>query len=290
MFLVTVLFSVGRAEACSTCQCGDPTLTLMGVEKPYDGRFRLSGEYRYRTEEVGTARVDRQELTESRFSIATAYTPVKWASLGLAIPVLSKKLEKVNGGIDKTFGLGDLELRGKFYVITAPDRSNHLISIVGGLRLPTGQEQTDAAGAPKDFDVQPGGGSWVGNAGLSYGYFRHPWSLYASSFGQFASEGHQDMEPGHAWLTSVSAQFQTGYKLGFQLGFDSMWARPDTMAGISEANTGGFLLATAPRVIFSPFMDWLIYASAQIPTINALNGAHNQGTTISAGVTYDLSF
>ena len=48
-------FASPAALACSTCKCGDYTITLFGTEKAYDGRLRVGLDYLYRSETAGAA-------------------------------------------------------------------------------------------------------------------------------------------------------------------------------------------------------------------------------------------
>ena len=60
--MVALSLPVGDAWACSTCGCGDLTLTVMGSEKPYAGRLRAALELRHRTDAVGRPGFNEQRL------------------------------------------------------------------------------------------------------------------------------------------------------------------------------------------------------------------------------------
>ncbi|MFP5306414.1 MAG: transporter, partial [Gammaproteobacteria bacterium] len=47
------LSAAAPAQACSTCKCGDYSITLLGVEKPYAGRLRGSFDTLVRSETQG---------------------------------------------------------------------------------------------------------------------------------------------------------------------------------------------------------------------------------------------
>ena len=283
-----ILGFYGPAEACSTCQCGDPTLTLMGNEKPFQGRLRVSGDFRYRTEDVGTPGINQNKLQEFRYTLNSAIAPVERLFLGLTLPFLQKNLEHVNGGEDHTFEFGDVDLRAKVF-LSAPRAANHLYGLLGGIRFPTAPEVKDTSGTPLDFDVQPGTGAWAFHAGPWYSYFHYPWSLYVSSEYQEATEGNQNLQPGNALLSTVTTQYQTSYKVAFQFGLDSLFSGKDATNGTSDPDSGGFILFASPGLVLSPFVDWIFHVSVQVPVFNHLNGEHGQGLTILTGVTYDFS-
>jgi hypothetical protein len=276
-----------RANACSSCQCGDPTLTLLGNEKPFSGRFRISGDYRYRYETVGTAGFDEEKFNESRFSLSTAYAPKEWLFLGISLPFVSKHLTEFGEPEMHTFNMGDLELKAKWFL--SGKGSSHLYGVLTTTRFPTAPVEKDSVGTPVDVHLQPGLGSWAAGTGGWYSYFRYPFSVYASSVGVFATKGHDSMKPGNAWLNTVSAQYQIVRQLAFALSLDSIYSSKDKFSGIQDPNTGGFLLKAAPGLIWSPAMDLLVNASVQIPAVNGLYGEHEEGITVFSGVTYDFS-
>src|SRR5262249_45963002 len=127
--LVVLVFS-GHAHACPVCSCGDPTLTVMGVEKPYAGRLRAALEVRQRTDAIGEPRVDQISLSEQRLDAQLAWAPWSSIFLQLVVPTLHRTVDYVNGARRSTTSLGDLELRAKVFVWQ--DRklsSRHLVAI-----------------------------------------------------------------------------------------------------------------------------------------------------------------
>ena len=66
IILIGCLFAPPLAMACSTCMVGDPTLTLMGAEKPYEDRLRFSLNYLSRSEELGRDGFNKKIIEEQR--------------------------------------------------------------------------------------------------------------------------------------------------------------------------------------------------------------------------------
>ena len=79
------------ARACSVCGAGDPTLTVMGDEKPFGGRLRVDLEARLGRVRVGQPGVDEMDLDEQRFEVAAAYAPTRSIFVVLAIPALERQ-------------------------------------------------------------------------------------------------------------------------------------------------------------------------------------------------------
>ena len=72
------------ALACASCSCGDPTLTRMGAEQPYDGRLRLGASVLTRDEEVLDAG-GNVDLIDVRFTATLAYALSERQMLSLAL-------------------------------------------------------------------------------------------------------------------------------------------------------------------------------------------------------------
>ncbi len=288
--LLAILSMAEReAEACSTCGCGDPTLTLAGDEKPFQGRFRLFSEFRYRTEDFGVSGVNSSDLREGRWELGGLYAPVRPVLFGLTLPLVSKKFSEMGSPEQDTFGIGDIRLLTKVFLF--PDRlrdGRHLVGLIGSLQMPTASEKTDSAGNSLAIEAQSGTGAWVPAGGVWYGHYRYPWSFYASGIGYFPTSGWEGFEAGRSLVNSFAGQFQITRDWATQLVFDTRWSAKNMEGGTADADSGGFLAYSTPRIMWQPVMDLLVYASIQIPTITHLNGDHREGYVFMAGVTYDL--
>ncbi len=279
----------GELQACSTCLCGDPTLTVMGAEKPYSGRKRVSFEHLTRTESIGKKNVDRVETDEQRLTLGLSYTINKQFSVAARLPLIDKHMETANLSEADTRAAGDLDLTMRIYLQSSEGLfSHHQYTATLGLRIPTGQEQESDSGEPLDIDVQPGVGSLVPQAGLWYTSFRFPWMIHLSSNLLVSSEGDQDLKPGIAIATTVMTQYATDYSLAWQLGVDSRWSDKDEFDGVPDANSGGWLSYLSPGLVYTLATDLLLNLRVQIPLVDALNGDHDESQTFSAGITYDF--
>src|SRR4051812_9484544 len=103
--------ALGRVNdcwACAACGCGDPTLTVFGLEKPLMNRVRFALEARYRSDDLGRSQVDRIQIRESRIEGQFAWSAYERLSLMLQVPLLLRSVRYVNGAERNTRALGDL--------------------------------------------------------------------------------------------------------------------------------------------------------------------------------------
>jgi hypothetical protein len=286
------LCAAGRpavAEACSVCGCGDPTLTVMGDEKPFRGRLRLDAEVLLGQSRVGTPGADEIDLTEERVEIAAAYAPTRALFLVLAVPMLDRQAMFHDGSISKTFTLGDIEARAKGFVSSVwRGAFHHQVAIQGGIKAPTGPVERYPSGAPLPAAVQPGMGAVTPFAGVFYGLGHGVWSFYASvtvylPFAVLAAAHSSD-----SFRSSASVQRQVGKVFAARLGLDTRLDASGELNGISDPNSGGFIAYLSPGLVVSPVSDLLLSAGAHVPFAQALLGYHHEGTIASLGVTYDF--
>jgi hypothetical protein len=193
---------------CASCACGDPTLTTMGTEKPFDRRLRVSTEVRYQEARAGEPGVDEITRTDLRIGTAVAWFPTRWAALALDVPLVARTASTVTLARERTFSLGDIELRAKLFVWSDRRFSpTHLVSLVGGVKLPTAPELEEDGVAVND-DAQPGTGSTDPLAGAAYSYFGDVIKVFASSTVVVPTRGHHQLRGGTQLLTTVAVEWQ----------------------------------------------------------------------------------
>lgn len=280
---------VNNLHACATCMCGDPTLTLMGSEKPFPKRLRLATDFSYRSENVGTKGVNARDLEESRLNLGLAYALNEHLSVALRLPLVRKQLHEVNLAHAETNSLGDAEISAKFFAYQdRQTRPQHLAGFLGGVRLPTASEQFDH-GRPLDVDVQPGAGNWLLHGGVWYGQYHYPWFFYASSVARYAlNDGFQEFSEGTAVVTTLLAQYAYSHHLALQWGLDTRWSQKHRYAGDSDPDSGGWIGFVTPGVVINVAEDLLFNLSVQLPVIKQLNGDHEEETTFQIGLVYDF--
>jgi hypothetical protein len=278
-----------RAWACATCGCGDLTLTVMGSEKPFAGRLRSAVQVQQRTDTVGRVDFNEQSLSEQRVDAQLVWVPVDKLVLMLDVPALTREVRYVNLAEKDTTGLGDVELRGKFFIyqddVFVP---HHLLALTGGVKLPTAHLQRGPDGELLPIELQPGTGSVDPIGGFAYAYFDFPWSFYASATGILTTMGQNGYRSSRSLRTTTALQYQLIPEVALRAGVDT---RTDSIAlenGAPAADSGGFIGFATAETLFSFGMDWMLYGAVRVPVVNALLGRHVEGPFVSAGIAYDF--
>jgi len=276
-------------RACSTCKCGDYTITLLGAEKAYAGRFRVALDYIDRSESQGLPGVDERRTEEQRTLLGFAYSFSDRLTLAAQIPFVRKQIIDANLARQDADGLGDIDLVGRWTLYRNEGEAlRHVAGLRFGVRLPTSEEVEDRDGNKLDIDVQPDAGATAPNLGGWYAYYRFPWFLSASATYFLYGDGHQDFSPGNATTASLQGQYALTPALALQLGLDSRYSLRNRFSGVADADSGGFLATVSPGVGYRIGDDLLLNAGVQIPVIEDLNGEQDEDTTWRVGVTYDF--
>ena len=289
-FACPVLFlNANNAIACASCLCGDPTLTTMGVEKPFPGRTRVGIEYLSRSETSGTKNIDQHAIEEERMTYHFSYAPSKTWMFAASLPMITKNVARFDESSEQGSGVGDIDLSARWFIGQSASIINkHLWGAHFGVRLPTSQEET-INGRAINFDAQPSAGALTHSIGLWFGEYRRPWFFYGSAIMQHANAtGYQGYEAGDALLVTLQAQYALHPKLAIQAGLDSRWKDQDQYSGEKDENSGGALIMASLGLAWSPFTDWLININVQHPTIENSHGMQKENTAVRAGVTYDF--
>lgn len=274
--------------ACATCLCGDPTLTTMGMEKNFPGRFRVSVEGLTRSEKVGSSQSNWHDLEEQRWTTSLSYWLNDQLTLSARLPYLNKTIETGNLARYEGWGFGDMELSMRYQLWQdRPLRPTHTFGLLAGLRIPTAEEAYDG-NRLLDIDAQPGTGALVPQLGLWHGWYRYPHFLYTSATWHLPNEGFQSFQAGDALTATVKYQYAINHRVALQLGFDSRWATHDHYAGKQDPDSGGFNTFATPGIVVELAEDLLLHFNVQIPWIERLNGAHREEAVLQLGVTYDF--
>jgi len=274
--------------ACSTCMVGDPTQSLMGAEKPFENRLRLSLDYLSRSEELGQEGFNKKEIDEQRVSLNLAYAPSSRWMLGLNVPYVNRQLESFNLSEEEVTTLGDVSITIKNYMQEKEFLQKHMYGFLGGIKFPTASEEEDDNGVPLDFDVQAGQGATVVNVGGWYANFSYPYLFYTSATYHVANEGYQDFEAGDALVYNATVQYATDHDLSYYLSMEGRSSQKDAFDGVDDEDSGGTIVFLAPGIIYTIKQDLLLNAAVKFPALDELDGDHEEGTIISIGVTYDF--
>ena len=283
--LVMALFN--EAKACAACACGDPTLTLMGDGRSFDGRFRFSSEYQHRSERAPST-VGTSQTTENRLNLGLAFTPKAWFQTAFRLPIVYRRATHAHLGRDETLGMGDSELRLRFILFGGTGRRViHHGGLTTSLRMPTGQiHQRD--GTPLAGELQPGTGGWIPEVGAWYAFFQYPWSLFMSSSLARPTTGHEGFRSGQALLPTLHAQYQLSPTLAMRVGLDGRLLGPSSKDESKLERTGGVTILTSGSVLYAPREDMTVHLTGRAPVMDNRASRARTGLTVLLGTTIDL--
>lgn len=302
------------ANACAACACGDPTLTVMGMGKPFTGRLRLSLEETFTAEssqssESGIKGQDGARLRGAfepatdrvRARSAIALSAVLAPRLTLSAEVAWTVARSVAAGAHPlwTAGLSDATVRGRFLVFQ--DRAfvpRHLVSLTGGFRVPSPFAIHQDDGSIVGVDDQPSLGAHVVEAGLLYsafptGVFR-PFSAFVSARAFAATPGFVNTLPGPGVAATVTGQFQPTQSAAIQLGIDtrSTLASVDTRTlgseDLTELAPAGHVAMAHVGIVFSPMTDFILRLLVRAPLVDTRAPTVSEGAHLLLGATWDI--
>lgn len=287
--LTLLLLGPRWAVACSTCMSGDPTLTTLGLEKPFPGRLRITAGVMYRTESVGRDRIDHKDLTQTTATLALAWWPRADLALGVRLPWVWKEIKHTNTAETWTSALGDLSLDLRYYLTQyGGTQGHHLFALTASLRIPTAA-QIHERGRPLDFDAQPGTGQSLIEPGFWYGFYAYPWFGSAQVAGQIGiGTGYQGYRFGNGFRASVLGQYAATRNLALQAGVDVRWSAPDSLGGMDDPDSGGFIGHLGMGLVVNVRPDLLLAARGQLPVLDALHGDHDEGPIVRVELAYDF--
>jgi hypothetical protein len=278
-----------QALACSTCKCGDYTITLFGAEKSFENRFRVAADLIYRSESQGQPGVAERSTEERRTLLGVSYSVNEDLSLAVQVPFVRKEIEDNNLARQKAEGLGDIDLVARWTLYRQGEASGrHLAGLRFGVRLPTADQVRDGGGNRLDIDVQPDAGATVPNLGGWYAYFRFPWFVSLSATYFSFGDGHQEFAPGDAMVASALAQYGVSQRVALQFGVDARYSQKNRFSGVDDPDSGGTLAMAFGGVAVRLYEDLLLNAGIQAPLLDELNGHQEEDPSYRIGVAYDF--
>lgn len=282
-----VILASPPAQACSTCKCGDYSITLLGTEKPYASRLRGAFDVLVRSETQGTG-LGARETEEWRNTLGLSYSLTEDLTLGLQLPWVHKRIEDANLAAQEADGLGDADLIAWWVLHRGGESAlRHLAGLRFGARLPTAEE-VEENGQKLDIDVQPDAGALAPNLGAWYRYYRFPWLVSLSATYYAYGDGHQDFSPGDAATASVLGQYALDPNWALQAGFDLRHAGKNRHDGATDPNSGGTLGMVYAGAAARFFEELSISAGVQLPVLDELNGAQEEDPALRLSFAYDF--
>ncbi|MCK5770710.1 hypothetical protein [Algiphilus sp.] len=275
------------ALACSTCKCGDYSITLLGAEKPYAGRLRTAFDLLARSETQG-AGLNARETEELRSTIGLSYAVSDDLTVAAQLPWVRKTLDDGNLASQEAEGFGNIDLIGWWVLHRSGEPVvRHLAGVRFGVRLPT-TDQVREGGSRLDIDVQPDAGAIAPNLGGWYRYYRFPWMLTVSGVAFVYGDGHQGFSPGDAYTASLLGQYAINADWALQAGLDARHSGRNRFSGVTDPDSGGTLAALYAGVAARFLGELSISAGAQVPVLDDLNGAQDEDASLRLSLAYDF--
>jgi hypothetical protein len=294
--LAFVCLWAGAAEACSVCGCGDP-LFAVGDSKPMAGTWRFAFDYVYLT---ASARSDdnpaqTESLTQMIFLPVVVFSPTDALNLVLQVPLNWKNWTLSGGGLPtetaQPFGLGDIEFGLRYFVWTHADLTKpnlQSFAISAGTSFPTGSDDTEVDGQRIDQHAQLGTGAWGPYLGVLYTFSEARWNFTGTLTGRYRTTNSYGYQYGAAMLFSFTGRYRVWDAFSLSLGLDGRYAVQDTDSGVTQVNTGGFLLALTPGLMWNIVDGLWLQAQVQVPIATKLYGVQSIGPVVTVGLQFVL--
>lgn len=297
---VLALTTPRHASACSICRCGDPTFNALGKEGFTASGFRAALDWERFDKDEGNPAEASESQVENRFTALASYGSGERLMLNLRVPISFRRLEATSPGqqteVTHTSGFSDPEIYGQLRLwgsrLSGGLGRRASISLVGGAKLPWGQNDLRQQGERVDEHAQPGTGSTdvFGSLALLY--------LIDKDSALFASAGYRRTgtnDFGYRYGSSATASAAYEHRLGSRLDgvleLDFRHAREDRTdaSGALDPDTGGSLLYVTPRLLLSLGHGVVLRAAAQIPVWKDLYGFQKERAVANLGITYLFS-
>lgn len=118
------------------------------------------------------------DMTMQMHMVMAMYSPTDKLTLAAMIPFVRKEMNNVNADgstfVERTDGIGDVELRSTYSVLHTPDHRHQLL-LNAGIGLPTGSVDATMDGFQLEYCMQVGSGTVSLLPGLTYLGEAMPW-------------------------------------------------------------------------------------------------------------------
>jgi hypothetical protein len=185
--------------------------------------------------------------------------------------------------------LGDVELRVSHLAWQSePGATTERLGVVVGTKLPTTPIERDAFGRYVQTDLQPGCGSIMPFAGLSWSLTSSIWSLSTFATLLMPFSVREGPHPGDSLRAGAALQLQPTTRFAARVGTTARLDSTGAVDGTTDPRSGGFIMYATPEIIVSPVSDVVVSLGAAIPTVQALRGYHVAAPIAMLGIGVDL--
>jgi hypothetical protein len=185
--------SVGTSESLSACRAMDPDempvmsscLMPFGIMTGDAGKWMVGYQFMHDdmddslvgTHSISTSQILKQfpsaptDMTMDMHMGMVMYAPTQKLTLTAMVPYALKEMNNVNADgsrfVERTSGLGDVELGGSYQIFQNPS-ARHRLLLSGGMALPTGAIDKKMDGFQLEYCMQPGSGTVALLPGVTY--------------------------------------------------------------------------------------------------------------------------
>jgi len=279
-----------NAEACSLCQCGDPTYTLVGSQVFVPGSFRLSLDAdRYEKDQVSMEDPSlREDEVENRVTLSGSYSAGSRVTLVGRVP-FARRTITAGDETESLTGFSDPEVIA--HMRLGSSGPNDWVSVSAGVRTAWGQNDRTLDGERAEEHLQPGTGAWGGSAGFAFsrGLQEGKGSLFGSAAGRFNGRNEANYKYGSVLLANLAYERRLVGRLNGVLEMNFRAAGKDEEAeSEQDPNTGGKVLYLTPRLLLRITKDVWLRAGVQVPVWKDLYGDQDEKVNVLAGLTFKL--
>lgn len=286
LLLVALTSSVSApAYACVTCGAGDPTLQIVGMEQPVDGRFRVGAVATHQS-------ISDHDATtyDQRLNVGVSWALGDAAVLSLSLPLVWREVRYATLAEDHAFGLGDADLRAR--VTLFRDRAfapAHRLLLDLGTRMPTGTVLGDAQGL-LPLQAQPGTGAFEPNLGALWISNVDDFSLWGQLNVAFPFTGTDGWRNGVTGRVNLAAQWQPLPELAVRMLVDSRFEGTSQRVNEMLPDELNAALLVGGGVVLAPATDWVLHLVVRVPALihYPSHPSRAEGVNVEAGVAIDV--
>jgi hypothetical protein len=285
LFALAALARSPSSEACSVCATADVTLAPAEGEAAYVGRFQATLDGR-----EGWVSAGGVTVTDERAELGLHYAPTALYLLSIGVPVLVREIAGPGDPEVMRTAPGDVELRiDRVRTTSLRGGSHQRFGVFFELKLPTAPLERDESGNPLGSVLQPGCGSLVPAAGVTYSLGRGEWSMSSSLSVWMPFAVRSGYHAGDSIRLAARAQWQPIHSLAVRVGGNvNADTAGELAARASDPNSGGLVGYAAAEIVTTPATDFVLEVGALYPALTFLAGDHREGPIAMATARYDF--
>lgn len=251
---------------------------------PSKGQLLIRSQIRFvkKSDDPTDADRDRQDLY---IPVTIVYGVTQELAFFSTIPYFDKELKSTENGTRRKrgdSGLGDITLLGKYRIYTKdyPGKTSRL-SILGGIKLATGEDDKEDSFGRLPQNLQLGSGSFDPIIGAAYTWQTLGYEIDIDSTYKFNTEGANDFEFGDLLKYNIGYQRRIWpfelpeegiySQLNIVAELNGQYQAKNKSSGTKDADSGGNTIFLSPGIQYVT-ERFILETSIQLPVVQDLNG------------------